>query len=101
MSHKVDLYRVQPWPIARNCGGWLAVTPRGWPLSIGVIAETEEAVKEKFAASLVRWFQRKSNSVTYRCKCCSPTWWNVPISRRLSRLQADSTVLEWLLPSTY
>lgn len=55
MSHQTDLYRVQPWVIARNCGGWLAVTPRGWPLSIGVIADTEEAVKEKFAASLARW----------------------------------------------
>ena len=49
------LYQVKPRLIARKSGGWLAVTPRGWPLAVGVRADTEEAARDAFAAALKRW----------------------------------------------
>lgn len=49
------LYQVKPRLIARECGGWLAVTPRGWPLAVGVRADTEEAAASEFVAALKRW----------------------------------------------
>ena len=59
-----ELYQVSPRLIARNCGGWLAVTPRGWPLSIGVEAQTEEGAVAKFAAALQRWAAIDTSGLT-------------------------------------
>jgi hypothetical protein len=40
--------------IERRCGGWLAVTPHGWPLGIGVTADTNAAAEKKFREELER-----------------------------------------------
>lgn len=39
---------IQPVLIERRCGGWLAITPKGWPLGIGVTADTKEGAERKF-----------------------------------------------------
>lgn len=49
------LYLVEPKLVERACGGWLAITPRGWPLSVGVCGVTLEAARNDFAAALSRW----------------------------------------------
>lgn len=55
MDDIAALYRVEPRLIARNGGGWIAVTPRGWPLAVGVIAESQDAACRAFEAALQRW----------------------------------------------
>ena len=55
MNDDQALYQVTPRLIARNNGDWMAVTPRGWPLALGVCAHDEESAKEKFSAALLRW----------------------------------------------
>jgi hypothetical protein len=49
------LYLVEPVLIERRCGGWLAITPRGWPLGIGVTADTRDAAVMQFREMLERW----------------------------------------------
>ena len=46
---------VSPHIVPRECGGWLAVTPRGSALQMGVTADTETEVRAKFCESLARW----------------------------------------------
>lgn len=41
--------------VHRKCGGWLALSPTGFPLQIGVTAETEEGARASFAQTLARW----------------------------------------------
>lgn len=48
---------VHPETIKRRCGGWLAVSPVGQPLRIGVTAETEEEAVEEFCRSFSRWME--------------------------------------------
>jgi hypothetical protein len=57
MNDQQALYSVSPQLIERKCGGWLAITPRGWPLSIGVCGDTKDAAKVEFEAALLRWSQ--------------------------------------------
>lgn len=59
MNDEPALYGVKPELIERKCGGWLAVTPRGWPLSIGVTAATNADAKREFEAALDRWSKIK------------------------------------------
>lgn len=49
------LFSVGPILIERRCGGWLAVTPHGWPLGIGVTADTKEDAEKKFLEELERF----------------------------------------------
>lgn len=55
MVNDPAIYAVKPHIVERACGGWMAMTPRGWPLSIGVTAETETEAREAFDAALARW----------------------------------------------
>ena len=59
MNDQQALYAVKPQLVERKCGGWLAITPRGWPLSIGVTAETNAEAKREFEAALDRWSKIK------------------------------------------
>lgn len=61
MNNDPALYGVKPELIERHCGGWLAVTPRGWPLSIGVTADTESDAIKEFEVALDRWYRIKEN----------------------------------------
>jgi len=54
MNGNHALYAVRPLLIKRRCGGWLAITPKGWPLGIGVTAETEAEAVTKFREELDR-----------------------------------------------
>ncbi len=38
-------------------GGWLAVSPTGQSLQIGVTAPTKDEAREKFSHSLTRWMK--------------------------------------------
>ena len=49
------LFDVVPVLIERRCGGWLAITPRGWPLGIGVTAKTKAEAEKKFQEELMRF----------------------------------------------
>lgn len=53
-------YMVSPLLIERRCGGWLAITPRGWPLGIGVTAATKMEAEAKFREELERFSAIKS-----------------------------------------
>ena len=59
MNDEPALYSVKPQLVERKCGGWLAITPRGWPLSIGVTAETDTEARRGFEAALDRWSKIK------------------------------------------
>ena len=59
MNNDPALYAVKPHLVERKCGGWLAITPRGWPLSVGVTAESESEARKKFAETLERWSKIK------------------------------------------
>ena len=45
----------EPRLIERMCGGWLAVSPRGSSLKIGVMGDTEDAARGAFAAAIQQW----------------------------------------------
>jgi len=49
------LYQPKPRLIERHCGGWLAVTPRNWPLAVGVESDTQEGAVIAFQAEMERW----------------------------------------------
>lgn len=55
MNDDSALYAVKPVLMERRCGGWLAVTPRGWPLSLGVTAPSSDKAVTEFHAALDRW----------------------------------------------
>lgn len=55
MNNDPAIYAVNPVLIERKCGGWLAITPRGWPLGIGVTADTKENAEANFRAELERF----------------------------------------------
>ena len=55
MAANQALFQVSPVLIERRCGGWLAVTPRGWPLGIGVTADTKPAAEKRFQEELERF----------------------------------------------
>ena len=57
MSSEKAIFDVGPVLIERRCGGWLAITPRGWPLGIGVTAETKAEAEKKFEEELKRFSQ--------------------------------------------
>lgn len=60
------IYSVSPVLVERRCGGWLALTPDGWPLGIGVTAETKFDAENKFREELERFSkirERDSNPV--------------------------------------
>jgi hypothetical protein len=48
---------INPDLIHRTCGGWLAVSPRGTGLSLGVTAPSKEKAREKFRYVLARWLE--------------------------------------------
>lgn len=41
--------------IERKCGGWLAVATRHCDLRIGITADSREAAREKYLATLEEW----------------------------------------------
>jgi hypothetical protein len=55
MSANQALFKVGPVLIERRSGGWLAVTPRGWLLGIGVTADTKAGAEKKFQEELERF----------------------------------------------
>lgn len=55
MGNDPAIYSVKPQIIERVRGGWMAITPRGWPLSIGVMADSEAEARAAFDAELLRW----------------------------------------------
>lgn len=55
MSADQAVFSVQPILTERRCGGWLAVTPRGWPLGVGVTANTKSEAVRKFREELERF----------------------------------------------
>ena len=57
MSKNHAIFRVGPVLIERRCGGWLAITPRGWPLGIGVTANTKAEAEKTFRDELNRFSQ--------------------------------------------
>lgn len=48
---------LQPDLIRRTGGGWLAVSPSGAVIPVGVTASTEEEAKEKFRYVYLRWLE--------------------------------------------
>lgn len=54
------MYEVNPVLIERRCGGWLATTPNGWPLGIGVTADTKEEAEAAFQAEMIRFSEIQS-----------------------------------------
>jgi|GEM_PF-3378196 len=55
MSVNQAIYMVKPVLMERRCGGWLAITPKGWPLGIGVTADTKINAEKKFEDELERF----------------------------------------------
>jgi hypothetical protein len=55
MSFTDGLSQVKPRLIARQTGGWLAISEPGSVLSIGVTAETEDVALARFALALKEW----------------------------------------------
>lgn len=53
------LERETPTPqvIHRQCGGYLAISPMGCAIGIGVTAETEDAVLAEFSTTYRRWIE--------------------------------------------
>jgi hypothetical protein len=47
--------RESPRIIQRKCGGWLAVSAPHEDLRIGVTAESEDAVRDKYQAAVTDW----------------------------------------------
>lgn len=48
-------FLVSPVLIERRCGGWLAITPPGWPLGIGVTAQTKADAEKVFKEEMRRF----------------------------------------------
>lgn len=52
MSHVI-----QPDVVRRACGGFLATSPKGARVAIGVTADTQEGAVEKFCSVYNRWIE--------------------------------------------
>lgn len=48
---------VTPEVIHRHCGGYLAISPKGCAIQIGVTDDTAESVIAKFATTYARWIE--------------------------------------------
>jgi hypothetical protein len=46
---------MEPTLIQRECGGWLALSPRSEDLRVGVLAPTEAGAREAFEVELGEW----------------------------------------------
>ncbi len=44
-----------PRLVHRQCGGWLALAPKGVTLRIGVWADSEESAREKYRTAVEGW----------------------------------------------
>ena len=44
-----------PRLVQRQCGGWLALAPRGASLRIGVWADSEDAARDKYRTTVEGW----------------------------------------------
>lgn len=55
MSSDVWFQHTAPLLSERASGGWLAASPNGSPLAIGVVANTAEEARERFAWALREW----------------------------------------------
>jgi hypothetical protein len=51
MQNSIEMPRLVP----RQCGGWLALAPRGASLRIGVWADSEGAAREKYQTAVREW----------------------------------------------
>lgn len=49
------LFEPQPRMVRRRRGGWLALSPAGDSLKIGVVAPTEEQARERFEIATAAW----------------------------------------------
>lgn len=49
--------QIDPQIVQRECGGWLAFAPRTALFRVGVTAETEAEVREKFRTVYGRWIE--------------------------------------------
>lgn len=49
------ILQIQPVINKRDCGGWIATSPKRAILTIGVTGSTEEDAREKFSDALKRW----------------------------------------------
>ena len=49
------ILQIQPVIIKRDCGGWIATSPKRAILTIGVTGATEEDAREKFSEALKKW----------------------------------------------
>jgi len=47
--------QIEPRLVRRQMGGWLAVSPSGAPLTIGVEAASVDEARSLFAVALRRW----------------------------------------------
>lgn len=47
--------QMSPRITERRCGGWIAFSPSGHGLKIGVTADTEDAAREKFRVTVAEW----------------------------------------------
>lgn len=54
MRQNKAIFAVDPVLVQRQCGGWLATTPRGWPLGIGVTGTTKAETEKRFRDELAR-----------------------------------------------
>jgi hypothetical protein len=48
---------ILPNLIRRPHGDWLAASPRGAALCVGVIGSTEQEARDRFEAEVARWFE--------------------------------------------
>jgi len=54
-----------PRLIERACGGWLALSGIGESLKIGVVAETADDARNRFAAAVEKWREALSTQKGY------------------------------------
>lgn len=54
-THAMIVDEFEPVLIERKCGGWLATTPRGYRLQIGVLGDSEDQARVNLFNSLEKW----------------------------------------------
>lgn len=54
------LRHMEPELISRECGGWIAIAPKGAAIRIAVTAVSETEARREFALSLECWIQNLS-----------------------------------------
>jgi hypothetical protein len=62
MNRTEEIKSVQPHLRPRANGGFLAVSPPGAPLSIGVAGRTEDEARERFEAERAEWIKLAERS---------------------------------------